>query len=394
MLSQYFECVDELPRTKSAGGIFVHKHRVRAAFRIVSFLALIVVASLFNSYVKYNQNGNSVGSLDLRRRLQDEDGNGSNMNGLFQIVADPTWLLAPYIFGVLYMFLALAIVCDEYFVPALEVMSGEYHLNLTPDISGATLMAAGGSAPELFTSFIGTFQKSEVGFGTIVGSAVFNVLFVIGMCSLLSKEVLKLTWWPLFRDSTYYAIGLLVLAIFVGVKGPGEVDLVEALILFLMYLGYILIMGFNEKLYRMITGKDLYPAKTDEETAEVFVDQPTPVSFRRPTTFRAGLLLLIRDKDAWIDKAKVSFVSKLSGDVDDTFDFVDESGDGHISADEMQKFFEKMEDKGITPEEVQQIIAEIDSDGDGMVSMQLSFHNSENMKIYSKKGLIFYLTGL
>ena len=39
-----------------------------------------------------------------------------------------------------------------------------------------------------------------MGFGTIVGSAVFNVLFVIGMCAMLSKETLHLTWWPLARD--------------------------------------------------------------------------------------------------------------------------------------------------------------------------------------------------
>ncbi|CAE7346526.1 Slc24a1, partial [Symbiodinium sp. KB8] len=68
----------------------------------------------------------------------------------------------------------------------------------------ATFMAAGGSAPELFTSFIGVFiSVSNVGFGTIVGSAVFNVLFVIGMCAIFSREVLALTWWPLFRDSTF-----------------------------------------------------------------------------------------------------------------------------------------------------------------------------------------------
>ena len=42
------------------------------------------------------------------------------------------------------------------------------------------MMAAGGSAPELFTSVIGVFIAiSDVGIGTIVGSAVFNVLFVI-----------------------------------------------------------------------------------------------------------------------------------------------------------------------------------------------------------------------
>jgi len=53
-------------------------------------------------------------------------------------------------------------------------------------------MAAGGSAPELATSFVGTFvSRSDVGFGTIVGSAVFNILFVIGACAMAAKTDLK-----------------------------------------------------------------------------------------------------------------------------------------------------------------------------------------------------------
>merc|ERR1719223_2589020 len=191
-------------------GAHRHKHGIRAVFRSAAFLALIAVFCIFNFFTE---------DTSTRRRLQ------------FQDEINPPGLIVVYIIGILYMFLALAIVCDEFFVPALEVMSGSFHLNLSLDIAGATLMAAGGSAPELFTSFIGTFQKSEVGFGTIVGSAVFNVLFVIGMCSLLSKEVLDLTWWPLFRDSTYYAISLLVLACFVGWNSAGEVYAWEALIL-------------------------------------------------------------------------------------------------------------------------------------------------------------------
>lgn len=49
-------------------------------------------------------------------------------------------------------------------------------------------MAAGGSAPELFTSMIGVFIAfSDVGIGTIVGSAVFNILFVIGEFSFIFR---------------------------------------------------------------------------------------------------------------------------------------------------------------------------------------------------------------
>ena len=60
------------------------------------------------------------------------------------------------------MFVALSIVCDEFFVPALERMSDVW--GISDEIAGATLMAAGGSAPELATSFIGTFTGSSVGF--------------------------------------------------------------------------------------------------------------------------------------------------------------------------------------------------------------------------------------
>ena len=85
------------------------------------------------------------------------------------------------------MFLGLSIICDEFFVPALEEMTFN-RLQLDADVAGATFMAAGGSAPELATSFIGTFTGSSVGFGTIVGSAVFNVLFVIVHVPWLRKK--------------------------------------------------------------------------------------------------------------------------------------------------------------------------------------------------------------
>ena len=98
-----------------------------------------------------------------------------------------------HVIGIIYMFYALALVCDEFFVPSLDVIIEV--IGCSEDVAGATFMAAGGSAPELFTSVIGVFISfSDVGIGTIVGSAVFNILFVIGMCALFSKTVLHLTW--------------------------------------------------------------------------------------------------------------------------------------------------------------------------------------------------------
>ncbi|XP_075450796.1 sodium/potassium/calcium exchanger 2 isoform X2 [Ascaphus truei] len=146
-----------------------------------------------------------------------------------------------HIFGMIYMFIALAVVCDEFFVPSLTVITEK--LLISDDVAGATFMAAGGSAPELFTSLIGVFiSHSNVGIGTIVGSAVFNILFVIGMCALFSKDVLNLTWWPLFRDVSFYILGLIMLISFFI---DNFIQWWESLLLLMTYLTYVTFMKFN-----------------------------------------------------------------------------------------------------------------------------------------------------
>jgi Ca2+/Na+ antiporter len=48
-------------------------------------------------------------------------------------------------------------------------------------------MATGSSAPELFTNVVGTFiTEGDIGVGTIVGLAVFNILAVTAICGLFA----------------------------------------------------------------------------------------------------------------------------------------------------------------------------------------------------------------
>ncbi|KAJ8333653.1 hypothetical protein SKAU_G00409720 [Synaphobranchus kaupii] len=155
------------------------------------------------------------------------------------------WVIL-HLFGMVYMFVSLAIVCDEFFVPALGVITDK--LAISDDVAGATFMAAGGSAPELFTSLIGVFiAHSNVGIGTIVGSAVFNILFVIGMCALFSREMLHLTWWPLFRDVSFYTLDLIMLIIFFL---DNTIMWWESSMLVVSYLTYVGFMKYNVQLER------------------------------------------------------------------------------------------------------------------------------------------------
>lgn len=153
-----------------------------------------------------------------------------------------------HVIGMIYMFIALAIVCDEFFVPSLTVITEK--LGISDDVAGATFMAAGGSAPELFTSLIGVFiAHSNVGIGTIVGSAVFNILFVIGMCALFSREILNLTWWPLFRDVSFYIVDLIMLIIFFL---DNVIMWWESLLLLTAYFAYVIFMKFNVQVEKCV----------------------------------------------------------------------------------------------------------------------------------------------
>ncbi|XP_052768643.1 sodium/potassium/calcium exchanger 4-like [Mya arenaria] len=169
---------------------------------------------------------------------------------------------------VVYMFIALALVCDDYFVSSLDKICEK--LGFSEDVAGATFMAAGSSMPELFTAIIGVFiTKGDVGIGTIVGSAVFNILFVIGLCGLLVKQAMSISWWPLCRDSACYSISVVVLILVVK---DGEVTWWESVIMLLLYALYILIMRFNRTLQSVATEK-LKWLTSEKLTSNGFVRQ-------------------------------------------------------------------------------------------------------------------------
>uniref|UniRef100_A0A131YSX3 Sodium/potassium/calcium exchanger 3 like n=2 Tax=Rhipicephalus TaxID=34630 RepID=A0A131YSX3_RHIAP len=153
-----------------------------------------------------------------------------------------------HILVVLYMFYALAVVCDDYFIASLEECCAR--LNLSEDVAGATFMAAGSSAPELFTAILGVLiAKGDVGTGTIVGSAVFNVLFVIGLCGLCSGKEVPVTWWPLFRDSLFYAFTVVILILVIY---DGQVTWYDSLFMLLLYGVYIDIMKYNKRIHQWV----------------------------------------------------------------------------------------------------------------------------------------------
>ncbi|KAL7675472.1 hypothetical protein ACOME3_001738 [Neoechinorhynchus agilis] len=147
-----------------------------------------------------------------------------------------------------YALLAVSFLVEEYFSPSLERLSEV--VKLDEDITGATFMAAGSSAPEVFIAIIGSmYANSDVGIGAVVGSAVFNILFVIGICAVLTPSVVKLSWWPFLRDSCYYCISAIVLVLCIM---DGKIYWYESMILLVLYIIYIVILCFNRKIQTLV----------------------------------------------------------------------------------------------------------------------------------------------
>ncbi len=153
-------------------------------------------------------------------------------------------LLVLYSIAMLACFLFLARIVDLFFISSLDKISNK--LKLSSDVAGATLMAAGSSAPELFVALFSVLKPGEhqgIGIGSIVGSALFNILVIVGIASIVRKS--KLTWQPILRDLIFYllAVGLLVWGIW-----DGNFSLTEAIAFLIIYGIYVIAVLYWKKI--------------------------------------------------------------------------------------------------------------------------------------------------
>ncbi|MBN1821223.1 MAG: calcium/sodium antiporter [Prolixibacteraceae bacterium] len=153
-------------------------------------------------------------------------------------------MLILYILSLLACFIFLARIVDLFFISSLDKISKD--LKLSSDAAGATLMAVGSSAPELFVALFSVLKPGNhqvIGIGSIVGSAIFNLLVIIGAAALIKKT--KLTWQPMIRDLIFYSLAVSLLVFFIW---DGEFTLIEALVFLAVYVIYVIAVVYWRKI--------------------------------------------------------------------------------------------------------------------------------------------------
>eukprot|EP01105_Mastigella_eilhardi_P003406 TRINITY_DN1436_c1_g1_i10.p1 TRINITY_DN1436_c1_g1~~TRINITY_DN1436_c1_g1_i10.p1 ORF type:complete len:541 (-),score=107.87 TRINITY_DN1436_c1_g1_i10:54-1676(-) len=135
---------------------------------------------------------------------------------------------------------------------------------MSDDFAGATLMSAGGCAPDVFSALIGVcITHSDIGVGTVVGSLLFNHLGIIGACGLLAGTTLHLSLRLLFREMLFYSLSIVVLLL---VLYDSQFEWWECLGMVLLYGVYVFVCAIYTPLLNKF--ERYLPSFCREPTAE------------------------------------------------------------------------------------------------------------------------------
>merc|ERR1719365_375502 len=158
----------------------------------------------------------------------------------------------------LYLFIGVAIVSDKFMESIEMITAQEKEVSIKDPKSGKTqvvvvkvrnetvanltLMALGSSAPEFILSVIEIWAKSfkagDLGPGTIVGSAAFNLFMIIGLCMYVipDDEVRKIKHLRVFLvTATWSVFAYIWLYIILGPISYGVVEPWEGILTFLFF---------------------------------------------------------------------------------------------------------------------------------------------------------------
>ena len=109
-------------------------------------------------------------------------------------------------------------------------------LDIPEVIIGLTIVAIGTSLPELVTSLVATFQgKTDIAVGNVVGSNIFNLLLVNGLCSSITPIAVPES------GGVFDLLMMILLALFLlpmSISDNKKIVRWEGALLLTLYLGY------------------------------------------------------------------------------------------------------------------------------------------------------------
>ncbi|XP_074599400.1 sodium/calcium exchanger 1-like [Brevipalpus obovatus] len=199
-----------------------------------------------------------------------------------------------YLLFLLYLFLGIAIIADI-FMCAIEKITSQTRKVLISQgdstnppeyievtvwnetVANLTLMALGSSAPEILLAIIeivsSGFKAGELGPGTIVGSAAYNLFVISAVCvvSIPNNESRSIKAIKVFAVTCTFATFAYIWLFFIlSVNTPDVVEVWEAFLTFAFFIILIFVAYAADKNFFSSTGKDFTQVDTGPAHMEFF----------------------------------------------------------------------------------------------------------------------------
>jgi cation:H+ antiporter len=195
--------------------------------------------------------------------------------------------------------LLLLVIGAEFLVKGASKIAAA--LGITPLVIGLTVVAMGTSSPELAVSVMSSLEgKSDIALGNVVGSNIFNVLFILGVSSLIAPLIVA---QQLIRLDVPIMIGASLLTLLFA--WDGNIQWWEGIILFLIGLAYVV---FIIRLSRKEKSKAVLEEYKEEYGEQI---KPAEGKFWVSVLFVIGGLVLLVLGSNWLVESAVAIAQNL-----------------------------------------------------------------------------------
>ena len=108
---------------------------------------------------------------------------------------------------------------------------------LSEKLISVTILAVGTSLPELVTSVSAAIKgKSDIAIGNIIGSNIFNILFIIGVSALIKPIVYNMSY---NIDMIFVLLSTIILALFPIIPPKNKMSRWNGIVYVILYIVYI-----------------------------------------------------------------------------------------------------------------------------------------------------------
>ena len=111
-------------------------------------------------------------------------------------------------------------------------------------VIGLTVVAIGTSLPELVTSVVAAKKgDSGIAMGNVVGSSIFNILFILGTAGLISPMIANTEFF--IDTAVLIAFSVIVFIFALTKRKTNRIEGAICLLLYVAYTSYIIMRAFH-----------------------------------------------------------------------------------------------------------------------------------------------------